>query len=205
MINCLGGYIFIGIKETQEGGDIQREVVGYTFTERDKEEYKMYINTLTKRFYPKVDPSELDIQVKFVPVLCNLTKKYVIKIIVNRGFQNYFYSFKYRLGGQEVEVNQFYKRYDCETRQIVEMSEIYNEILERNKKAGTKGVPPILRASNFKLEQGMYEALKEQQQEKQARPKNDLNRTEEMEVSQLSDVMPQDSTEQFECSIVKDN
>lgn len=32
MLNCLGGYILIGIKERQEGGDIQREVVGYAFS-----------------------------------------------------------------------------------------------------------------------------------------------------------------------------
>jgi predicted HTH transcriptional regulator len=31
MLNCFGGYIFIGIKENQEGGDIRREVVGYAF------------------------------------------------------------------------------------------------------------------------------------------------------------------------------
>ena len=77
----------------------------------DKEKYKMYINTLAKRFYPKVDPSDLDIQVKFIPVLCELGKKYLIKIIVGRGLSNYFYSFRYRQF--DTEMNLFFKRYDC--------------------------------------------------------------------------------------------
>ena len=86
----------------------------------------MYINTLVKRFYSKVDPSDLDIQVKFVPVLCTRGKKYLIKLVVCRGLQNYFYSFRYRFSQHDAEVNQFYKRYDCETRQVIDMSEIYN-------------------------------------------------------------------------------
>lgn len=73
----------------------------------------MYITTLTKRFYPKVDTSILDVQVKFVPVVCSRGKRYVIKLIVAGGLQNLFYSFRYRFAHHDCDVNLFFKRYDC--------------------------------------------------------------------------------------------
>jgi hypothetical protein len=37
MLNCFGGYIFVGIKEDQSGNDIKRKVVGYYLNEYEKE------------------------------------------------------------------------------------------------------------------------------------------------------------------------
>lgn len=37
MLNCFGGYVFIGIKEDQSNNDIKRFAIGYYLSEMDKE------------------------------------------------------------------------------------------------------------------------------------------------------------------------
>lgn len=96
--------------------------MGYALTEWDKEQYKKYINNLAKKFYPKVDPADMDIYVKYVPVVCARQKKFVIKIAVRRGLDNYFYSFKHRYPELPIDVNVFIRRRDCESIQITDMA-----------------------------------------------------------------------------------
>lgn len=113
-------------------GDIFRDVVGYRLNEWDKQQYKKYINQLTKKFYPKVDTADMDLCVKFVPVLSQ-DKKYVIKIVVKRGQTNFFYSFRHRFPELDTDINMFFRRNDCETKQVINMAQIYEEILRRSK------------------------------------------------------------------------
>lgn len=113
MLNGFGGYIFLGVREDQSNSNIRRIVIGYRLNEWDKEQYKKYVNMLAKRFYPRVDTAEMDVYVKFVPVVTVNDRKFVIKIVVRRGLNNYFYSFKHRYPELDSDVNLFYRRRDC--------------------------------------------------------------------------------------------
>lgn len=90
-----------------------------------------------------MDTSKKDILVEFVRVEGKREGVYVVKVGIQKGKENGFYSFKHRVGegGKgggvgEIDVNLHFKRYDNESKLVSSMGEVYREILERSRVKG---------------------------------------------------------------------
>ena len=136
MLNCFGGYLFLGVEENPF--DKSHTVRGYKLNENEKEIVKKYFNSVSECFYPRVDTSQKELQVTFVRVTCGTQNIFVPKVTIQKGKTNRFYSFRHRVSklsnidDGDIEVNLHFRRYDNESKLVSSMAEIYTEILKRS-------------------------------------------------------------------------